>query len=161
MSSRVRSLRNVSYHVESSRIASRHVMLCHVASRYVLSRRVQRAAVALPTNAPLRFTQLTLTPRVLTPLLLAKLTLIPITFTPTTICLRRLPATYVFHLNLRYGIIRSGRISFVVLLAWHCVEVRAKGPGRAWLRRNTSTLVQYIAQKSFPKFRSNFVSKFR
>ena len=94
-SRRVMSRRVMSCHVMSSRVApypvmSYHVMLCHRVSRRVASRRVlchvppcrvalclvascrvmlvKRAAATLPANAPLRFTQPTLTPRILTPL---------------------------------------------------------------------------------------------
>ena len=61
--------------------SSRIVLLCHAASRRV----VKRAAVALPTNLPLRLTQLTVKPRTLTPLILLQLILMPLTFTPLTL----------------------------------------------------------------------------
>ena len=62
--------------VSSCRVAPRRVMLCHVPPcRVVLClvascrvMLVKIAAAALRANAPLRFTQLTLTPRILTPL---------------------------------------------------------------------------------------------
>ena len=140
MSSRVASYRAMSHHVMLYHPVSRcgtslGVMLCfvspcRVASCCVLSRRascrvilVKTAAAALPTNAPLRFTQLNLTPHMPTPLVF-KLTVSYITlshhslshdsshalahcFPPPAAALSFHRSTHVFQLNVTCGVIRS------------------------------------------------------